>query len=213
MNHTQQEYESARSALEAVLSAVPLDRWSDPSPCEGWTASDVVSHLVQTQREFFAGRDLDVGPAPDPTGDPAAAWKEHAARVLDVVRDTDAVSKGYDGYFGTTTVGATFEQFYVWDMLVHRWDVATSAGLDAGLTDSLARPYRAGRGQLRRQPQRGWRLQAGGGRARKRLPGGAGARPAGPPGLTGRPVRCDQAVTGRPSRGWTGPRAPRAATA
>jgi len=27
-------------------------------------------------------------------------------------------------------------QFYVWDMYVHRWDIAQAAGLDADLTDA-----------------------------------------------------------------------------
>ena len=40
----------------------------------------------------------------------------------------------YDGWSGPTTVGATFEQFYVWDMVVHRWDLAREVGADAGLT-------------------------------------------------------------------------------
>lgn len=56
--------------------------------------------------------------------------------MLEVVRGNGVVGTGYDGYFGPRTVGATLEQFYVWAMLVHRWDVATSARLDAGLTEA-----------------------------------------------------------------------------
>src|SRR3712207_9592133 len=32
--------------------------------------------------------------------------------------------------------GASLEQFYVWDMVVHRWDVARSVGTDPALTDA-----------------------------------------------------------------------------
>jgi len=135
MNSTAQQYDEAKQALDAVLDAVPADRWSDPSPCEGWAARDVIRHMVETQREFLTGRGLDVGTAPDPDADPADAWRNHAQRVSEVLRDDGVVAAGYDGYFGPTTVGATLEQFYVWDMLVHRWDVATAAGIDAGLTD------------------------------------------------------------------------------
>lgn len=136
MNSTAQQYAAANQALEAVLDAVPADRWSGPSPCEGWATRDVVRHMVETQREFFTGRGLDIGAAPDLGDDPAAAWRRHAERVLELVRDDGVVTTGYDGYFGPSTVGATLAQFYVWDMLVHRWDVATSAGLDADLTDA-----------------------------------------------------------------------------
>ena len=136
MNTVAQQYDEAKQPLDAVLDAVPENRWSDPSPCEGWAARDIIWHLVETQREFLTSRGLDVGAAPDPDADPAATWRNHAERVIEVLRDDGVVETGYDGHFGPTTVGATLEQFYVWDMLVHRWDLATSTGLDAGFTDA-----------------------------------------------------------------------------
>lgn len=72
---------------------------------------------------------------PDPAGS-AAAWRAHAGRVRQLVADEGVTSAGFDGHFGRTTVGAALEQFYVWDMVVHRWDVARAAGLDAGRTDT-----------------------------------------------------------------------------
>ena len=136
MNTIWQHYDEANQALEIILGAVPASSWSAPSPCESWTAGDVVAHMVQTQREFLIERDLDVGTAPSVDADPATTWHHHAQRVVDLLRDDRVVSAGYDGFFGPTTVGASLEQFYIWDMLVHRWDIATSAGLDAGLTDA-----------------------------------------------------------------------------
>ncbi|MGY1632443.1 TIGR03086 family metal-binding protein [Geodermatophilus sp. SYSU D01186] len=136
MTSTADRFASASRPLLDVLDAVPADAWTAPSPCEGWTARDVVGHLVDTQREFLAGRGLDLGPAPDVAADPAAAWRDHAQRVLAVIADDGAAGASYEGFFGPTTVGATFEQFYVWDMVVHRWDVARAAGVDAGLTDA-----------------------------------------------------------------------------
>jgi hypothetical protein len=64
------------------------------------------------------------------------AWRAHAFRVLDAIADDAVPAIADDGFFGPTTLGATLEQFYVWDMVVHRWDVAQAAGLDAGLTDT-----------------------------------------------------------------------------
>ncbi|MDT0164125.1 maleylpyruvate isomerase family mycothiol-dependent enzyme [Actinotalea sp. AC32] len=126
---------AAENPLTSVVDAVPAAAWSNPSPCEGWAARDVVRHLVRTQREFLTGRGADLGPEPDVEGDPAAAWREHTARVRALLADEAFVGTSYDGHFGPTTVGATFEQFYVWDMLVHRWDVARAAGLDADLAE------------------------------------------------------------------------------
>ncbi len=42
----------------------------------------------------------------------------------------------YDGHFGPTTVGDTLAQFYIWDMVVHRWDIARSAGADTTFSDA-----------------------------------------------------------------------------
>jgi hypothetical protein len=56
--------------------------------------------------------------------------------VAGVLADDAFPSAAYDGFFGPTTVGATLEQFYVWDMVVHRWDVARSAGIESAFTDA-----------------------------------------------------------------------------
>jgi uncharacterized protein (TIGR03086 family) len=134
MNSTATSYEAANRPLTAVLDAVPAAAWSAASPCEGWSAADVVAHLVETQRDFFSRHAIDLGTAPDVPADPAAAWRDHAKRVQEVLTD-DVAATPFDGHFGPTTIGATLEQFYVWDMVVHRWDVARAGGLDTGLTD------------------------------------------------------------------------------
>jgi uncharacterized protein (TIGR03086 family) len=136
VNSTCAQYEAARRPLTAVVEAAPAARWSDPSPCEDWTARDVVRHVIETQRELFAGRGFDLGALPAVDADPAQAWREHAERVLEVLSDDAVPAITYDGYFGRTTLGATLQQFYVWDMYVHRWDIAQAVGLDAGLTDA-----------------------------------------------------------------------------
>lgn len=135
MNETASSYETADRPLTAVLEALPAAAWSEPSPCEGWSAADVVAHLVGTQRDFLGQRGLDLGTAPDVAADPAAAWRDHAERVREALTD-EVVATPYEGFFGPSTVGATFEQFYVWDMVVHRWDVARTAGLDGTLTEA-----------------------------------------------------------------------------
>lgn len=135
-NDTATRYDAANQSLTAVLDRVPVAAWSQPSPCDGWSARDVVAHLVDTQREFLTGRGIDLGGAPGTADDPAAAWRQHAERVTAAIADDAVVDREYEGFFGPTTVGATLLQFYVWDMLVHRWDVARAVGLDAGLSDA-----------------------------------------------------------------------------
>ena len=135
MNRTAIQHQAADQRLTRTLDAVPPAAWSSPSPCEDWTAADVVLHMVDTQREFLTSHGVDLGEAPDVTADPAAAWREHSRRVAAALADDAVPARGFDGFFGPTTVGAAFEQFYVWDMVVHRWDVARAVGADASFTD------------------------------------------------------------------------------
>ena len=61
--------------LTRRVEAVPADAWDRPAPCEGWTARDVVRHLVEWMPAFFlAGWDVEVPPMPSVDEDPVAAW-------------------------------------------------------------------------------------------------------------------------------------------
>ncbi len=112
------------------------EAWDHPSPCDGWTARDVLDHVVTTQREFLAGHGVDLGPVPALAVDPAAGWAAHDGAVRRVVADSTVMDLGYDGFFGPTTVGATLLDFYGWDLLVHRWDIARAAGRDERFTEA-----------------------------------------------------------------------------
>ncbi len=131
---TSQRYEQASRPLTALLDGLSPQQWAAPSPCEGWDARDVVRHLIDTQRDFLANRGLDLGDAPDVDDHPAAAWRAHSTTVSALISEDAVVTTPYDGHFGPTTIGDTLERFYVFDMLVHRWDVARAVGADDDLT-------------------------------------------------------------------------------
>jgi len=118
----------------AVVHGVPADRWSAQSPCEKWTAADVVAHVVDTERGFASRHDLDLGPRP--TGSPDAIWDEHLEAVRRVLGDGSVLTKAVDGFFGPTTVGDTLVTFYVLDLVVHRWDLARAVGTDTEFSDA-----------------------------------------------------------------------------
>jgi hypothetical protein len=69
--------------------------------------------------------------------DPAAGFQDHTERVLTLAARDDVANVAYDGFFEPTTLGATLEQYYVWDMLVHRWDNAYLSSVDG---DTLLLP-------------------------------------------------------------------------
>lgn len=125
-------YLDAAERFTATVTATT--DWSAPSPCADWTAADVVAHVIDSEREFFARHDLDLGDRP--AGPPAQAWADHLAAVHPYAVDEDVTSREFDGFFGRTTVGATLDAFYGFDLLVHGWDLGSSNGRPTAFTES-----------------------------------------------------------------------------
>jgi uncharacterized protein (TIGR03086 family) len=119
----------------AVVDRLDEADWGRDSPCEGWSARDVLHHVVSTQRDFLARHGLDASTGRDAEADPREAWHAHDERLRGLLADPAVASHEYDGVFGRTTVGATIVTFYGFDLVVHRWDIATAAGLDERFDD------------------------------------------------------------------------------
>jgi hypothetical protein len=56
--------------------------------------------------------------------------------MRELLADPAVAGMEYDGVFGPTTVGASIVAFHGFDLVVHRWDLATAAGLDERLTEA-----------------------------------------------------------------------------
>jgi len=122
-------YDTLSDRFSDIVDAVP--DWAATSPCEGWSVGDVVDHVVSTQRDFLQAH-TDLAPEPAAAG-PAQRWAAHRALVEEVLPGLAELE--YETPFGTSTVGQTMTTFYGFDLVVHRWDIATGAGLEARLTD------------------------------------------------------------------------------
>ena len=131
MSDIRERYRQHAANIQDVLPRTA--DFSAPSPCAGWSAADVVDHMIDTQRAFLTGQAVELGLRP--AGDPPTAWAAHTADVLDRV-DDELLHRGYDGFFGPTTLGATLADFYGFDMVAHRWDIARALGGDTRFTDS-----------------------------------------------------------------------------
>lgn len=123
----------ADAFTDAVDAIDARGGWGDPTACEAWTARDLVAHVVDTQRDLLAGRDLDPGPDRTDAG-PAGRWSSHLASVRPLLADA-RVHETYDGWFGPTTVADTLADFYGFDLVVHRWDLGRAAGVAVRWTD------------------------------------------------------------------------------
>lgn len=127
-------YDELAEGMAAVIASLRAEHWDRPSPCEGWTARDVLAHLIDTQRDYFANHDLPLGERPD-LADPVAAWAAHTAAVRGVLADPEVPARTFDGHFGPTTVGDALLQFYGFDLIAHRWDLAAVTETPYRFTD------------------------------------------------------------------------------
>lgn len=116
-------YDALARGMATVIGGLTAQEWETASPCEGWTARDVLAHLIDTQREFFTRHELPLPERPDLTDAPAA-WAAHTAAVGRLLADPEVPARRFDGHFGPTTIGETLLAFYGFDLIAHRWDLA-----------------------------------------------------------------------------------------
>jgi uncharacterized protein (TIGR03086 family) len=123
-------YRRLAGAFADRIAAVPADRWADVSPCDGWTARDVVRHVVDSQGIFLRLVGREPGPLPDVDADPAAAWDAARAPIQAGLDDPELAAAEFDGMFGRSTFAAAVDTFLGLDLVVHGWDLARATGQD-----------------------------------------------------------------------------------
>lgn len=130
MESKAQRYARLRKSFAAKVAAVPEERWSNQSPCEEWTALDVVRHVIETQDMFekLVGRKIEPGPAVEE--DPHAAFLSATDQVQAHLDDPETAEVVFDGYRGPMTFEESVDGFLSMDLVVHGWDLARAAGLD-----------------------------------------------------------------------------------
>jgi uncharacterized protein (TIGR03086 family) len=126
----QQHAQDAARFTELVRSASAGD-WARPSPVAGWTALDVVQHLVEWPRGFLTGAGIEL-PALDVEADPAAAWEQHVADIQAVL-DDPAGRVLSNPHTGDRPVDEAIDQFYTGDVWMHSWDLAKALGREPDL--------------------------------------------------------------------------------
>ncbi len=144
MTQVQDSYRLVSNGFDAAVGAVGPDQWQSQSPCEQWTARDIVAHVVEGHRSVIAGVR---GGAPEPldTGeDPRQAWEDVSHAIDEITGDPEAVARELDGPTGRMPAGDIIGQFVTMDLLVHTWDLARTVGADERLDeDSVRRAYEA----------------------------------------------------------------------
>src|SRR5438105_2165926 len=81
VSEVSERYGRLAGAFADKIAAVPDDAWSNPSPCPGWTARDVVGHVVSTQGMFLGFVNRELGEIPSVEDDPLGAWRAASAVI------------------------------------------------------------------------------------------------------------------------------------
>ncbi len=126
------------------VEQVPPPAWSNPSPCEGWTARDVVSHLL-TWVPSVIGRAGIPFPDRTPGQDPVEAWAAFVDTLQAALDDPEVAARRFDaGPPGELTVEQAIDLLVTGDVLLHTWDLARAVGLDERLDEGLVEAMLAG---------------------------------------------------------------------
>jgi uncharacterized protein (TIGR03086 family) len=130
MENVADRYRRLAATMTSRIAAVPDDAWSRPSPCEEWTARDLVGHLVDVHGRFQALVGREPAPHPSVEDDPLGAWQAVRDQMQSDRDDPARRDQEYDGRFGRSTFGAAVDGFVCFDLVVHGWDLARATGQD-----------------------------------------------------------------------------------
>jgi uncharacterized protein (TIGR03086 family) len=125
-----ERYRNVAQAFTTRVTAVHGDTWGQPSPCEGWTARDIVRHMVETSAMFLGRVNVDVPPGPSVDDDPMGAWTTARDTVQAALDDPSVAGREFESPMGTMTLEKMVGMFGIGDVLVHTWDLSRAAGLD-----------------------------------------------------------------------------------
>jgi uncharacterized protein (TIGR03086 family) len=105
-------------------------KWSNPSPCEHWTARDVVGHIIDMHAAMLRPLDRALSPAPSVQDDPLAAFRAARADIAAVLDDPGLAATMCDTPGGRMTVEQHVDQVVSDDLPLHGWDLARATGQD-----------------------------------------------------------------------------------
>lgn len=138
MSANSEKYRTAVAGFSSVVDSVT--NWSAASPCEGWSAGDVVGHVIGGL-QVISG--TETGQEPE-RRNPSANVKEGAAQAyasardaaLGALNDTN-LAKMVESPRGPMPLDQMIGTFLTPDVLIHTWDLAKSAGIAVTLDGQL----------------------------------------------------------------------------
>lgn len=132
-------YGQIAERFDELVRKVPPEAWTAPAPCEGWTARDIVRHLVEWVPAVIGRAGIEFSPAPPVDTDAVAAWSALHRTLTESLASPHVSGRTFDaGPPGQLSVAQAIEMLVVGDLFIHTWDLARAAGLDASLDEQYA---------------------------------------------------------------------------
>ena len=131
-------YQLVASGFDRRVKAVQPEQWDAPSPCEGWTARDVVAHVVNNYQSMVAAASGTEAARMAPGDDPGQAWSEAYQRMGALTEDPDMLVHTVNGPTGPVPLEQALGSLVSMDTHVHTWDLARAVGGDERLDPGVS---------------------------------------------------------------------------
>jgi uncharacterized protein (TIGR03086 family) len=122
--------------------------WERPAPVKGWTARDVVRHLVEWFPAFLSAGGVELPSGPSVDDDPAGAWRAHSDAVQSLLDGQDPDRPFTHPRAGSHALDQAVDMFYASDVFMHTWDLARATGQDDALDSDLCAQLLGGMSQM-----------------------------------------------------------------
>ena len=117
----------------SIVARLGEDDWERPTPCAGWTARDLLGHVVTSMRVGISMMQGQPPASPDAArpgdlveGDPLEFWHSTVVQARDVLGNADLTLMMETPLGGTVADALVIP---VIDLYVHAWDLGTVAGI------------------------------------------------------------------------------------
>ena len=140
MSEIAERYERITAQFTDLVRAVPAAAWNNPSPCEGWTARDVVGHLTEWIPAFFGSQGVEFPAVPSVHDDPVGAWETVQSTISKALADPAMAARQIETPFNRQSFAETVDMIVTGDVFTHTWDLARATGQSETLdADQLQR--------------------------------------------------------------------------
>ncbi|GAB3247249.1 TIGR03086 family metal-binding protein [Nocardioides dilutus] len=130
-----EEWREIGGGFTARVEGASPDAWDNPAPVQGWTARDVVRHLVEWFPSFLeSGSGVRLAVPTSVDDDPVAAWHELADGVRTLLEDPATSTRVLSNpHIGDVPLDQAVSRFFTGDVFMHTWDLARATGQDETL--------------------------------------------------------------------------------